>query len=378
MINKKRFRNGYTIFEGLVASVIMVIIGGIVTQVLFSTQKNTFYVQGTNILKDLTQLGFFRLGRNISTLRTIVGRIPSEASPTLSTDYLNRMTIPSSFKLGNETYFPLGISSRVLPEVDSTNSFSPENDQPLSTSVKIIFDQQAVGNSLLIGVNQDTVTYSWGTGTPPPNKKIIDLLQIHYYFLARNNLKNKAGNNNLIIADWQSAYYADYNQIKQVESNMTSGEKTAFYNYLLTAKSNLPAGKNTPIAGAWDFTQKAGSSTGSNRFYTFTGGTLTSIPQTNTTYKIQFYKFENPFRLPNRNNTDYTIARNNTNTEKGRKAPLFAAASASGDGFPHGFEVMISGQQKGRKVYIRSVLQALGYARDSYYEADTVFQCNDF
>lgn len=369
------------------------------------------------------------IARNIDTITEIP---PSGAigTPTsISQFYLKALAIPSSSSFGSITYKPLDITSRVLPVYDPSGTFSPSNiTQTVSQNA---FNPLNVGNSIMNITIEDYLTYPYtqngSYSASSTLKKRFPLYQIHYFYLVysnkslfgirQNKADTKMNGNNLLLVEWKSQYLLDYTELNNFLScTSTCGFGVALTSdYMLTQfKTNIANGNvkpdfmpNVPVAGVIKQSETTYITTGTSKNTPIgfalsgssastavaTPGSLTGVEYGGGGIPMQ--TIENVLRYPGSGgDTAYGIAANNYSqtagnvltgsvTDDSRRVPFFKTTVDTTanpslptpvNGFPHGFEVMLSGTAGSTKVFIRLNSWATAKGVSSYNPSMITFQ----
>jgi hypothetical protein len=209
------------------------------------------------------------------------------------------------------------------------------------------FVAASVGNALLFA--ESLAPY-----VDESNNARIDLYRFNFYYLTEYTEDDIAGmGRTLDIQHWQSVQFADYDQLKLLENN-GSGSVATVLAGLQTAD---PAAEREAITYAWAPAKPADAA-----FYDING--KSSLPDApDSSYEIAMGTIApaiaNLHQARIGGDMPYTVAFNSgEDFPINEPVPLFATASQTGSGFPHGLETMIAGPSGGRRVFIRLVLAA--------------------
>lgn len=369
------------------------------------------------------------IARNIDITTEIPpsGAIGTPAS--ISQFYLKALDIPSSYSFGGVTYRPLDITSRVLPVYDPSGTFSPTNIT--QTTTQNAFNPINVGNSLMNITIEDYITYPYtvngGYSSTSTFKKRFPLYQIHYFYLVqsnnpqfgirRNNVDTSMNGKSLLLVEWKSQYLLDYTELNSFFSctvpcgfgpALTSNVMlTNFRNSITNGNVKPDFMPNIPIAGIIKQSETAYITTGASANTPIGFSLAGATASTNATSPggltgpeygtggIPMQSIENVLRYPSSGgDTAYGIAANNYSqtggkvatgsiTDDNRRVPFFKT-TVDGDvntslptplnGFPHGFEVMLSGTSGSTKVFIRLNSWATAKGVSSYNPSMITFQ----
>lgn len=425
-------KNGFSLLEVIASMAIMFLVTPLLVNLLIDIQKNSSSNIASSVQKQRDKIGIARLGRILNSSAKFVARDFAEAAPagaigvpsSISTFYLKTIGLPTTFQNQGENYVPVDIRSRVLPVYDPNGTFEPQNIDPLQ--FKSPFNTSNVGNSIMCITAEDYLTYPFDAdgnySATGKFKRRFPLYQVHYFFLAKTNssafamrkstISSISANTKFGLFEWKSKYFVDYNDLNFF---VTCGGKTcgvcgfgggctinATSSSILTSflanvnvnskpdlmknikiagiikQSESLYAANTPIAFPLDNVGGlAAPSIVASKKLTgdqYTGANAaTSIPQD---------MIENVLRYPN-TNIAYGIAPNNFDTaapsnytlDPINRVPFFKGIdSASGDGFPHGFEVMLSGTSGSTKAFVKMMTLASGNGVYSYNPNMIVFQ----
>lgn len=338
---------GFTLAETIIATSIFVVISAITVQIFNSINETHLSISSEGLMQKYDQKGMNNLSKDISAARIFIGRklgeLPTEVN-SYSKYYLNK--IPLSLPINtNSGKFNVSssFSQRILPVIDDSTNVTKIKDYP-----------ERIGNSLIVGVFDDSTNVSW-TEASITKSASIDLLSLRYYFLAE-----KSGNKTLEVIRWESVYYADYTQINNILNSydnhptLTLSQKTTTKtNFINSLKAiNLKSsynGKKLFIGGVWKPDDKEIST---NKFFKLELLSGVLKPE-DTTYLIPMLKASSLTNSFNQSN--YSIARNNDSQKEYNKVPLFTTATTN---FPNGFEVFVAGQSGARQVFARLVSES--------------------
>lgn len=434
---KFKKNKGFTLLEVIITSTILLAVTPMLLAIIVNIQESTLFNIASSVQRSSDTSGFARVGRILNSSSKFIARnidsttgteLPPtqakiDAPTTISQFYLKVLGIPSSYSFGGIIYKPLDITSRVLPVYDPSGTFSPTNVTPVTT--QNVFNKDNVGNSIMNITIEDFLTYPYDiNGNYLANstlKRRFPLYQIHYFYLVssdnpqfgmrRNKADTKMNGKNLLLVEWKSQYLLDYTDFSSFVNCSDCGFsgtfdlKTDSSTVLASFQTNMTAGNivadfmpNIPIAVIIKQSET-----------TYTTPTLTIPPiafpivgtlsaeiknsiLTGTEYGaggLPMQAFENVLRYPSSgDNTSYGIAANNYNqdagknvtsgsvTDEARRVPFFkdTVPNNSVDGFPHGFEVMLSGTAGSTKVFMRMNSWATAKSVSSYNPSMITFQ----
>ncbi len=384
-MRKKKY--GFTLIEVLISITILGLVSAYTTQFIIDMQRTYSLIEGQNLLKLRNGSAFNNMGKNINSAIYFATRIPNTADAQQYTKnyFTKKIKLPSSFFYKKNKYEPLALDSRQLPEINPGMSFSSSNINTSDPSDPLNFKADAVGNSLFLVSLEDTVNYTHSTN----QIRSIDLYRFHYYYLAKvtDLPKDSDGKYKIELMHWSSNFYADYEQIKSIKAEAGVNATDLF----TKLKTNKPINsKQIPISGAWDYSKRNMCSATLDNDYIYTFGSDNFDPSactgaaSDTTQVIEQYRNE-PFSLidPDMGGKYYSITRNNSENNKNIRVPNYANKNStlntsSTDGYPHGFEVMISGQSGARRLFIRLLKQVSNASgRSMYDEVSGTFQGKD-
>lgn len=392
-------KTGFTLIEAMISITITTIIGIIGTNILISTQKNYFALSTSNKLKVEDQRGINKIGQYISSSVHIIGRDAStDVTPSSKAgltpnsivwhDYIKKLDIPSSFKMSNLSgdYKPLAFSSRVLPSASNSVVFLKEDPS---------FDPKVVGNSLLLITQEDSVLYKWNHqyAVGQDFKRVFNLFQFHYFYLAKKDSDKLTYGSNYLLIHWSSNYFLDYNELSQLSTLKITDPNDAskisnlvdmddMLDDLSSATSN--SGFSIPISGIVKYSDKTTGGTASPRFYSMSSWD-TKISYNDTSF-IKMWSQENILRHSDGDTLACGIAPNSYKSppnasspqySTGQIVPLFANTAYIGDssypdGFPHGFESMLSGSSGGKKVFMRVLSKGEGFSNTKVFNESVI------
>lgn len=218
------------------------------------------------------------------------------------------------------------MSTALLPTIQETGSLSPSEASDPTTP----FSAASVGNAVFL---------LQLAGYVEAGDRWIDLYRPRIYYLSKTtelDISKKGWAMDLV--EWEGKLYADYSQVVS--------SPAATYSDLVAQG----------ITEAWN---ALGTSVGSTIYTVNSNGTVT----TQASPTIQPRSVHSATHLfGSRGGSKYAVAFNRgPGFAINDSVPAFATASTSGDGFPHGFEVMIVGPTGGRRILARLVMVAEGY-----------------
>jgi hypothetical protein len=325
----KRGDSGVSFIELIVVLFLFSIIGLMVYDLLVGTAQTNLYLEANNDLSEYGQ----RLVNEIKTEVLQSKRLIDDSSQGLG--YLAALELDNA---------PVPIDSTALASLEVNGSFSPS----LLGDAEHPFDPDSVGNSIFF-VQAVTPYLHEGNGVR------IDLYRFIYYYLSKNNAREIAEQGNILeLIRWESAVFADYNQLLRL-SDFDDGGAILLATLQALKVEDTAAGRPA-VDMAWNPDEDAGSA-----FYSFAGGALAGSPDSG--YKIGQHDAGQAISQLNAprigGDMVYSVAFNTCeNFDLGDTVPVFATADATADGFPHGFEVMMGGPTGGRRVLVRLVLAA--------------------
>ncbi|HVP37993.1 MAG TPA: hypothetical protein VMS93_02300 [Candidatus Saccharimonadales bacterium] len=245
-----------------------------------------------------------------------------------------RLQIPAGFS-------PLGTTT--LPTIHETGSLSPSEASDLTTP----FDPASVGNALL---------FIESLGHTPAGSRWIDLYRLHAYYLHKYTGVNVARRGcGYDLLEWEGQRYADYSQL--------SGAPDTVYQALIAQG----------VTQAWN---ALGTSVGTTVYTINAAGTLTALASP----VLSYTSVQSATHLfGSRGDTHYAVAFNRgPGFAIDDSVPAYATASASGDGFPNGFETAVVGPTGGRKILLRLVMVAEGYGGRYTHENIALAQAKNY
>jgi|GEM_PF-983092 len=341
---------GVSFTELLIVMFIFSILGIMVYDLLVGTARTNLYLEANNDLSEYGQ----RLVNEIKTEMLQSKKLIERSSQ--GQDYLAALEMSGA---------PEPIDTCSLPTIEVNGSFSPslvgDADHP--------FDPASVGNALFFAqAMRPYLDDSSGVR--------IDLYRLNYYYLGKDNSRTIAEESNILdLYRWTSVWFADYNQLYQL-NNLDDGGATL--SSTLTALKAADAATERPaISMAWSPDEDMDEA-----FYSFASGSLSSSPD--GSYEIERDTVASAIEHLNSPRIGgkmvYSVAFNTgQNFDLGDTVPAFATADTSDDGFPHGFEVMMGGPTGGRRVMIRLVLAAdAGSARMVSRENVVLINARDY
>lgn len=327
---KSKRDSGISLIELLIVMFLFAVVGIMTYGILVGTARTNLFLESHNDLGEFGQ----RLVNDIKTKALQSKRLMDNS--TAGNSYLAALDLSDA---------PPPLEGMTLPTIEIAGSFSPS----MADDTENPFVAASVGNALLFA--ESLAPY-----VDAANNARIDLYRFNFYYLSTNTGTSIAGKDHTLdILHWQSVQFADYDQLKLLENHDSSGTAlTAVLGGLQTAD---PAAEREAITYAWSPAKPVDAA-----FYDING--KTSLPEApNGTYDIALGSIQpaisnlNGARIGG--DMPYTVAFNSGESFPiNESVPLFATASDTGDGFPHGLETMIAGPSGGRRIFIRLVLAA--------------------
>ena len=332
--------------EILATILIMAMVTTGVFQMIQHLQRGSRVYEANALLKTMGQAAVNRVGAKIATSKRFFD------NTTFGRGHL------AMLDLAAVPFAPLAGSK--LPTILSTGSFSPS----LYGSSETPFVPATVGNTLFLATFQGTYLVE-GLGVA----RYVNTYRFDYYYLTRKALPGSlrfAGNDFVYdLVGWHSVLLADYHQLQQLLT-----EYPAQAPFILL---NLT---NARITYAWDY--NTDNPLVSIYIYNISAGLLLNIA--NPTIPVQTYETVTRLSGP-QGELVYSVAPNQkgdlSQYRLSERVPAFAPPDYTGDGFPHGFEVMIGGQSGGRRVFTRLVQSAESGKYRVYKETTGIFQGRD-
>lgn len=342
MRNRRKTEAGYSLMEVTVVAAITTVVLVIAMNLIDGAASVSKFLESRNDLTTFAQRPLNVMQKDITQARVVFGE------DSIGTGY--RQKIEAGLTI------PIAPDSR-LPVLDPTGSFSPDKD-----------GVRTVGNSLLIAKQLPPVPVDLpADGTSfPALTLLVDRYEFVYFYVTRDpSVKFASGDRIDNLAFSRSVQYADYNQLVNGTTMLSSAQKVA-----LSAALRNTTTVNLPIA--WSPEMDV-----ANSFYTidsnlvFPNGSLITaptIPQTGSGVMIAGLKGG---RIIGK--MTYTVAyRKGTAkpgtafpiTNKAQPVPLYAELTSN---LPVdcGFEVKVIGPANSRQVLTRLVLYGQ-YGPDKY------------
>lgn len=320
---------GVSFTELLIVMFIFSVIGIMVYDLLVGTARTNLYLEANNDLSEYGQRLVNEIKTEMLQSKKLIDRSPRGQAYQAALDLDG---------------VPQPIDTTVLPVIEVNGSFSPS----LAGDAEHPFDPASVGNAVFFA--QAMPPYlDEGDGVR------IDLYRLNYYYLVKDGSREIAQQGNILdLYRWTSVWFADYNQLYQLND---FGDGGAILSATLTALKLADSTTGRPaIDMAW-----APDEDVDEAFYSFSSGSLASSPDSGYTIArdeaTSAIKKLNSPRIGGK--MVYSVAFNTgQNFDLGDPVPVFATADATDDGYPHGFEVMMGGPTGGRRVMLRLVLAA--------------------
>ncbi|HET9870606.1 MAG TPA: type II secretion system protein, partial [bacterium] len=252
---------------------------------------------------------------------------------------------------------PPTLAGSLLPVIQTNTSLAPGYGAAT-----------AVGNSLLLAVNDDTATMSgtiyyapltvqgtnitWSTPVIPaptpqptavPATITIDVYRFYYYYLTATNPRPIPNVNTYRLVEWQSVPFADFHEISAIPDPALMKQVVSWI-----ASANSVTTGSAAITLGYD----PSASAVTNAFFRLTSGGVTAaitspsqqILQAGWTYMTHASSgiLSSGF--------GYGIAPNSPPWDYVPTVPQYGTASGN---FPSGFEVAVDGPEEGRQVLMR-------------------------
>lgn len=322
-------RRGFTLPEVMLTVTILALIMPILAVVFTSANRGFTGFEAANSLKQANQNTvnrmYLRLGRNKRLFQNTTddGKFAAGAD-------LGGCSAP--------------MSPSALPTIEENGTLAEGTTN---------FHSASFGNSLFFGYNDaamDLENLSDGSTTGPLR---VDLYKFAYYYLTKQDSPVILDRQTYKVAEWESIQYADCNEIRNV-SNATK------------RSSLIKALANAGIKACWDTSATSYSAAFSS---VTAGGTLTALASP-TIAKGRCQQLTKVVTGIMGLSYRYGVSPNTLNWADARKTvPLYATPNGL---FPSGLEVGIVGPAGGRKVFIRSVVDATSLSGGIIEDEQTV------
>ena len=331
----RHLRAGLTLIEIIITLAIFSIIVIAVTMVMTSTSKGFTSFEATNQLKKTNQETLNRIFIRLTECKRIFPYISTEPSPNFNS-YLSRISAT-----GTPPGCPVMLSGSKLPIIEESLSMAEGTTNFINASVgNRLFFANSDASKILENVKDFTGT---------SHTLRIDLYRFYYYYLTSENLKSILIKPSYLLIEWQSIYYADFNQINNITDSVLK-------------KNTIEALYTNGINYAWNTSILETSI--NNAFYNLNSDGNIPLNSNHQIIKNQDKILTHMFTGTMGGGFRYGISCNTVDAANNviwsgisKKIPQYAIASGN---FPGGFEVIVVGSTSGRKVLIRSVLVAEG------------------
>jgi hypothetical protein len=302
--------SGFSIIELMTVVITMSVMLLAATLVFKHSTQAGIRLESNNNLKNFEQMAINSVKFHISQSRTIY------QNDAYGQALWGRLAIPYAHPALNPT---------TLPAIRETGSLSP------SQIGAGTFDRSTVGNALL---------FTESEGYTAAGSRWIDMYRPRAYYLSKSTSISVAKRGyGYDLIEWVGKKYADY-------SELVGADSTVFASLI-----------SKGITEAWN---SAGTTAATTVYTIGAGGTL-SAQAAPTLAPVTVQSATHLFG--SNGDTHYAVAFNNgAGFNVQDSVPEYATASAGGDGFPNGFETMVVGATGGRKILIRLVMVAEGYA----------------
>lgn len=386
-------QQGFTLVEMTITVGILTALVALATGMFMSTSQQQNRIRATSVMKAQSQTALFRLNSSLNQARMLMQQ------DTLGQTYQSNLNLSAA---------PQPVpSSRLetrLPTIRPEGSLAPEKN--CQDSPNSFFRANTVGNALLyaryigkfsdFGIVDDTTTTT--TDESVTSRRTLDIYEFKYIYLSDdrdhngvwfvdNGLRPNPDMRRLRLIEWTSRKYVDFEQLSDFLADTTS---TAVRSRVRSAL------QDADITHAWRRTGTVYSGGGADIFYpvgTGSGATLSAQTSAHNIlqytaqslmhydqdmYSIAYNRQPNssqPRYFPLINQTPYYYNRTVPDCDGAQPASNTTPANtptATKNGFPAGFEVMIVGPASGRNVLLRVTTVASSRGKLLVDQADTL------
>jgi hypothetical protein len=239
---------------------------------------------------------------------------------------------------GAPTGGPAIMTGSHLPIIEVNGSFAPTTVSTSNTFVELI-SPNAVGNELFF-LSVDTPT----NNTVGAAQVLVDSYHFNIYYLAFNpGAIGFGGYNQIVLQEWQSISFADYEELANLGSGaLTTGAAAAMY------------------ASGYHYAVDTATATAGFGIYSISAGGTLSLMGTPKIPLNQTKPLLNLLTGISGSGYAYGVSPNTTTAfSHSYPVPVFATAGV-GTPFPAGFETMIIGANSARQIFVRLVVVASG------------------
>ena len=202
--DKRNKVTGLTLIEVIITLAIFSIIVAAVSAVLTSTKKGFTSFEAANTLKKVNQNSLNRIYIRLTECKRIFPYIATESAPNFNS-YLSRVTLT-----GTPTGCPAMLNGSKIPVIEESSSIAEGTTN---------FIKASVGNRLFFANSDSSEILKSIIDSIGLSRTIrIDLYRFYYYYLTSDNLKSIRSKPSYLLIEWQSVYYADYNQMHHQDS----------------------------------------------------------------------------------------------------------------------------------------------------------------
>lgn len=374
-----RWQQGVTLIELLISVSILMVIIGISILVFVSTNRNQEQVRARNTMRAENQTMLFRLAGKLNQARMLM------SNDTLGQKYLSRIELTGSPPMINSATM-----DSLLPTVRTDGSLAPEKncvDFPTN-----FFRANSVGNVLMFA--RYIGKFSAFGFSAPSQQRSLDLFEFKVFYLTDDSTTPNVWSvdagvtkppvlRRMRLMEWTSKRYVDADQLldylvgapdnasrTQIRSALTSNNiNFAWRRNGSVYQDNVPSGAGNADIFFAVSTGSATTLTRDSNHQIRRDSTLAAMHYDRDVYSVSFnaqLNRANPRYFPIREKVpylynDYSVGAPAcpTGTLPANNGPSSMTPTATKNGFPGGFEVMIVGPPSGRNILIHITTTAL-------------------
>lgn len=307
---------GFTLVEMMISMAIISILVASVTPILITARNGFSSFEARSSLKDASQTAVNGILHELTQCKKIFQDTPADRN------FLARL--PAGL--------PASLGGSKMPFIDENGTLSVMSPD---------FSTSTVGNCLFFASLEAPKDLNVSAGGGSTSTVRIDIYHFNYYYLSPDSSKRLGGQARIILNEYHSSPYADYQQLMAISN---SAKRNNVATALFNGGVNFAWDPSTPTVEAAFFSLSAGallSTAPTHRLSIKKSGPVINI-LTGITGGSYVYGVS-----PNTGG-NYVI---------GKPVPQFCAANGL---FPSGFEILITGPNSARQVFIRLVLSSQG------------------
>ncbi|OQA89742.1 MAG: hypothetical protein BWY26_01639 [Elusimicrobia bacterium ADurb.Bin231] len=316
MINMKKRTNGFTLVELIVAITIMAIITPVMSMVLFYVIKGFSSYEAINSINKKNQEMLNRIYMRMSVNKRIFQNTSSD------NQFLSRIQL---------TNCPSVLANSKLAKIEEGGSLSPDTTTFIAASA---------GNSLFFGSYEFASTFNNVADSDSSTHTVkIDLYRFYYYYITADNPHSITSRPSYRGIEWKSIPYVDYRELINITNSTLRSN---------TVKKIYAAG----IRYGWD----PAATVASGSFYSLNSNGNITLQSAHNIQKDKYIDITKIATGIMGSAYRYGVSPNTAGWPQAPlKIPEYGITNGS---FPGGFETVIVGSSRGRKVLVRSSIVA--------------------